>query len=119
MSQLLPSVVIVDDHELFRAGVRAELEGLVEVRSEAGGVEEAVAAIRAAKPDVVLLDVHLPDVSGLTVARRLVDGDAAPSVVLISSRDAGDYTEIVPATGALGFVPKAELSTEAISALLP
>ena len=56
--------MIVDDHELFRAGVRAELEGLVEVRAEAGAVEEAVAAILREKPDVVLLDVHMPGGGG-------------------------------------------------------
>ena len=66
-----PTVVIVDDHELFRAGVHAELEGLVDVRGEAGGVEEAVRLIEAERPDVVLLDVHMPGLDGFEVCRRL------------------------------------------------
>ena len=88
----------------------------------AGEAVDGASAVRAAaelKPDVVLLDVHLPDISGLTVARRLADGDGGPAVVLTSSRDASDYAEIIPASGALGFVAKAELSTEALTALLP
>ena len=71
MSAELPSVVIVDDHALFRAGVRAELEGLVEVRADAGTVEEAVAAILREKPDVVLLDVHMPGGGGVEVIRQV------------------------------------------------
>ena len=63
-------VVLVDDHALFRAGVRSELEGRVEVVGEAGTVEEAVALIESAKPDVVLLDVHMPDGGGVAVATR-------------------------------------------------
>ena len=65
-----PRVLIVDDHELFRAGVRAELEPLVEIVGEAGAVEEAVAAIAEHTPDVVLLDVHMPDGGGVEVIRR-------------------------------------------------
>ena len=56
-----PRVLIVDDHQLFRAGVRAELEPLLEIAGEAGSVEAAIAAIEARSPDVVLLDVHMPD----------------------------------------------------------
>ena len=66
----LPSVVIVDDHALFRAGVRAELEGLVDVAGDAGGVEEAARMILELKPDVVLLDVHMPGGGGVAVIRR-------------------------------------------------
>jgi DNA-binding NarL/FixJ family response regulator len=61
----LTRVVIVDDHALFRAGVRAELEGLVEVVGEAGSVDEAVSAIAEHQPDVVVLDVHMPAGGGL------------------------------------------------------
>lgn len=71
MTSQLPSVLIVDDHELFRAGVRVELESLVEIRAEAGAVEEAVVAILREKPDVVLLDVHMPGGGGVEVIRRV------------------------------------------------
>ena len=96
MSAELPSVVIVDDHELFRAGVRAELEGLVEVRADAGTVEEAVAAILREKPDVVLLDVHMPGGGGVEVIRQVgarAAGAALPRPVGLRrrrGRDRGD-----------------------------
>ena len=79
MSAERPSVVIVDDHALFRAGVRAELEGMVEVRAEAGSGPEAVAATLAEEPDVVLLDVHMPDGGGAEVIRRVAAGAARRS----------------------------------------
>ena len=66
-----PSVVIVDDHAIFRSGVRAELEDLVAVRGEAGSVEEAVRLITAERPDVVVLDVHMPAGGGVEVIRRV------------------------------------------------
>ena len=64
MSSSRPRVVLVDDHALFRSGVRSELGSSVEIVGEAGSVEEAVTLIRDADPDVVLLDVHLPDGGG-------------------------------------------------------
>ncbi len=60
-----PTVFLVDDHAMFRSGVRAELGGGVELVGEAGTVAEAIAGIRAARPSVVLLDVHMPDGGGL------------------------------------------------------
>ena len=63
-------MLIVDDHQLFRAGVRAELEPLLEIAGEASGVDEAVTAIEQHAPDVVLLDVHMPDGGGIEVIRR-------------------------------------------------
>src|SRR5437868_8979055 len=87
MSERLPSVVIVDDHELFRAGVRAELEGLVDVRSEAGTVEEAVAAVLRGKPDVVLLDVHMPGGGGVEVIRHVAHDRPAQRFLALSVSD--------------------------------
>ena len=66
-----PRVVIVDDHELFRAGVRAELEELVDIAGDADTVDEAVAGSRRSEPDVVLLDVHMPDGGGVEVIRQV------------------------------------------------
>ncbi len=77
---------------------------------------EALRAAAELKPEVVLLDVHLPDVSGLYLAQAL-SGDAA--VVLTSSRDASDFADRLSGSGACGFVPKAELSGDALDALLP
>ncbi len=67
----MTSVVIVDDHSLFRAGVRAELDGLVDVIGDASTVEDAVACIVELEPDVVLLDVHMPGGGGLEVIRQV------------------------------------------------
>ena len=66
-----PRVVVVDDHHLFRAGVRAELEGLVEIVGDAATVDLAVETIAATSPDVVLLDVHMPEGGGVEVIRRV------------------------------------------------
>jgi DNA-binding NarL/FixJ family response regulator len=95
-------VVLVDDHGLFRAGVRSELEGRVEVVGEAGTVEEAVALIEATKPDVVLLDVHMPDGGGVEVARRLPD----TCFLALSVSDAPEDVIAVIRAGARGYVTK-------------
>jgi DNA-binding NarL/FixJ family response regulator len=114
------TVLIVDDHPSFRGSARAilEAEGFVVV----GEAETGAAAVDAARrlhPDVVLLDVQLPDGSGFEVCSVLLRANgAAPEVVLVSSRDACDYGGLIVSCGACGFVPKAELSGEAVSALL-
>jgi DNA-binding NarL/FixJ family response regulator len=101
-----PSVVIVDDHEIFRSGVRAELEGLVDVRGEAGGVEEAVRLIEAERPDVVLLDVHMPGGGGAEVIRLLAERRPGQRFLALSvSDDPEDVIAIVRA-GARGYVTK-------------
>jgi DNA-binding NarL/FixJ family response regulator len=102
----LARVVIVDDHDLFRAGVRAELGALVVVVGEAGGVKEAVATIRSARPDVVLLDVHMPDGGGVEVIRRV--GEELPDVrfLALSVSDAAEDVIAVIRAGARGYVTK-------------
>jgi DNA-binding NarL/FixJ family response regulator len=96
-----PRVVIVDDHALFRAGVRAELEG-VDVVGEAGDVAGAVEAIRRLEPDVVLLDVHLPGGGGAEVVRQA----GGPRYLALSVSDApSDVIELIQA-GARGYVTK-------------
>ena len=113
------TVLIVDDHPSFRASARTLLESEgYEVVGEAENGADAVKAVQELQPDLVLLDVQLPDIDGFQVAeqlRRLVD---PPAVVLTSSRDRADYGPCINVCGACGFVPKADLSGAAIAALL-
>jgi DNA-binding NarL/FixJ family response regulator len=114
------TVLIVDDHPSFRFSARAllEAEGF-EVVGEAATAASALAMAGTLRPDVVLLDVQLPDGSGFDVCATLVASNGrAPEVVLVSSRDASDYGDLIAASGARGFVPKAELSGEAVAGLL-
>ena len=102
-----PRVLIVDDHQLFRAGVRAELEPLLEIAGEASGVEEAVTAIEQHAPDVVLLDVHMPNGGGIEVIRRTAAGNASPPCFLaLSVSDAAEDVIAVIRAGARGYVTK-------------
>ena len=113
------SVLIVDDHPSFRGTARALLEE--EGFEVVGEAENGTGALRAAKelrPDVVLLDVQLPDFDGFEVATRLTQNGSGPAVVLTSSRDFADFGKLVADSGAVGFVPKAELSGAALAALL-
>ena len=103
---MTPSVLIVDDHALFRAGVRSELEGLVEIVGEAGDVDGAVATIVSAAPDVVLLDVHLPGGGGVEILRRLAtEAPGAKCLALSVSDDPEDVIAVIRA-GARGYVTK-------------
>jgi DNA-binding NarL/FixJ family response regulator len=115
----VPTVLIVDDHPSFRASAQAilEAEGF-EVVGEAEDGESAIEAAQRLEPDVVLLDVQLPDMDGFEVTRRLTSNGRGPCVVLVSSRDASDFGPLVAGSGACGFVPKNELSGAAVSALL-
>jgi DNA-binding NarL/FixJ family response regulator len=112
-------VLIVDDHPGFRASARRMLEAEgFEVVAEAGSGAEALQAADAWSPELILLDVHLPDVQGFDVAERLTHNGSAPVVVLTSSRDASDFGPLVERSGARGFVPKSELSGEALRRIL-
>jgi DNA-binding NarL/FixJ family response regulator len=113
------TVLIVDDHPSFRATARALLESEgFDVVGEAATGAEALRQAAELRPDLVLLDVQLPDLSGFEVATRLDGAGSETAVVLVSSRDAADYGELIPACGARGFVPKGELSGATIRALL-
>jgi DNA-binding NarL/FixJ family response regulator len=114
-------VYLVDDHALFRAGVRAELDLLtddVDVVGEAGSVGEAVAGITHTKPDVVLLDVHMPDGGGAEVLRRI--RTELPDVVFLalSVSDAAEDVIAVIRAGARGYVTKTISSQELVTAVL-
>ncbi|MBK5307285.1 MAG: response regulator transcription factor [Frankiaceae bacterium] len=101
-----PRVVLVDDHRLFRSGVRAELGDAVDVVGEAETVQEAVALIRRTLPDVVLLDVHMPDGGGQAVLAG-VGGDAPSTRFLaLSVSDAAEDVIGVIRAGARGYVTK-------------
>jgi DNA-binding NarL/FixJ family response regulator len=115
----VPSVLIVDDHPTFRATAHAllEAEGF-EVVGEAEDGESALEAATRLQPDVVLLDVQLPDIDGFEVASRLTSNGSKAQVVLVSSRDGADFGPLVERSGAVGFIPKAELSGAAVSNLL-
>ena len=113
------TVLIVDDHPSFRATARAllEAEGF-DVLGEASDGRAAIEAAEELRPDIVLLDVQLPDQTGFDVASRLTGDGLCVGVILVSSRDGSDYGPLVEESGALGFVPKAELSGDRIAALI-
>jgi DNA-binding NarL/FixJ family response regulator len=102
----LPTVVIVDDHAIFRSGVRTELEGLVDVRADVGSVEEAVRTILTERPDVVLLDVHMPGGGGVEVIRRVVAENVAQRFLALSVSDTAEDVIAVVRAGARGYVTK-------------
>jgi DNA-binding NarL/FixJ family response regulator len=116
---MAPTVLIVDDHPTFRVTARLllESEGYLVV-GEAGDGGEAVMKAADLAPEVVLLDVQLPDTDGFAVAAQLTAGEDGPVVVLTSSRDGADFGPLIERSGARGFIPKAELSGERLRALV-
>jgi len=113
------SVVIVDDHESFRAQARSLLVSAgYDVIGEAADGEAGVVAAVELRPDIVLLDVQLPDITGLEVARRIHEAPDPPAIILISSREASDYGTGIDRSGAVGFISKAELSAGTLEAVL-
>jgi DNA-binding NarL/FixJ family response regulator len=101
-----PSVVIVDDHQLFRSGVRAELDGLVEVLGDAANVEDAVRCIVELAPDVVLLDVQMPGGGGVQVIRDVAKARPAQRFLALSVSDAAEDVIAIIRAGARGYVTK-------------
>jgi DNA-binding NarL/FixJ family response regulator len=112
-------VLVVDDHPSFRRCATALLttEGF-EVVGEAEDGASALAAAGELSPELVLLDVQLPDIDGFEVARRLLASDPELSIVLVSSRDESQYGALIEASGARGFVSKGELSGAELERLL-
>jgi DNA-binding NarL/FixJ family response regulator len=117
--QMARTVLIVDDHPSFRATARLLLEAdgyevVGEAETGHGGIRKA----GELGPDLVLLDVNLPDLDGFDVAARLTGDDRSPVVILVSSRDGRDFGPLVSRSGARGFISKADLSGDAIRDLV-
>jgi two-component system chemotaxis response regulator CheY len=113
------SIVIVDDHEAFRSSARRllEAEGFAVVGEAASG-RAALELVEELAPDLVLLDIQLPDLDGFAVAEELRHRGQQAKIVLTSSREAGDYGARIAESGAQGFVPKRMLSGAAIELLV-
>jgi len=112
-----PRVVIVDDHQLFRAGVRSELDGLVDIVGDAATVDAAVETIATAQPDVVLLDVHMPDGGGVEVIRRVAVAQPGVRFLALSVSDAAQDVIAVIRAGARGYVTKSISAAELADAV--
>jgi len=111
------TVLIVDDHAAFRSAARAVLEASgFEVVGDAGDGRSAVAAARSLGPAIVLLDVQLPDIDGFAVAERLGEIEPPPAIVLTSSRSVASYRRRLAERSDWSFIPKSELSGEAVAA---
>jgi DNA-binding NarL/FixJ family response regulator len=115
MSAQQPRVYLVDDHAMFRAGVRAELGALVDLVGEAGTVAEAVAGITRSQPDVVLLDVHMPNGGGLAVIAGV--GEARVRYLALSVSDAAEDVIAIIRAGARGYVTKTISAAELAAAV--
>ena len=115
----MQTILIVDDHAEFRIRTRAllEAEGYAVIGDAPDGVS-GIDAAHALWPDIVLLDIGLPDIDGFEVARQLRAHGRAPTIVLISTRPATEYGPQVMDSGAAGFIAKEDLSGSAIRALM-
>lgn len=113
------TVLVVDDHAGFRSRVRLllETEGY-EVVGEAGDGQSAIEEARRLLPDIVVLDIQLPDTDGFDVATAITQEGRPPAVVLTSSRDWSDSPELISGSGARGFLPKDQLNGQAIGELV-
>lgn len=115
----MQTILIIDDNAVFRRQARAVLEadGL-SVLGEAEDGTNGLALARRLRPDIVLLDIGLPDIEGFEVASALADDDRPPRVIFTSSRDAREYGPRLRGSRSVGFIPKDELSGAAVRALL-
>ncbi|MDQ1721213.1 MAG: hypothetical protein QOI26_947 [Pseudonocardiales bacterium] len=112
-----PTVVLVDDHAMFRAGVRAEIGAGLDIVGEAASVAEAIATIRHTAPDVVLLDVHLPDGGGPAVVAAVLPELPATKFLALSVSDAAEDVITVIRAGARGYVTKTISGAELTDAI--
>lgn len=112
-----PRVLIVDDHALFRAGVRAEVGRHLPVVGDVGTVDAAVEAIADLRPDVVLLDVHMPDGGGAEALRRSADHAASTRALALSVSDAPEDVIAIIRAGARGYVTKSIVAADLVDAV--
>ena len=111
--------LVVDDHPTFRKTARVLLKSAgFEVVGEAADGATAIEAFQSLRPDVVLLDLILPDIDGFEVAAALQRNGNPPVIVLTSSHDPRDFGKLIEESGARGFISKAELSPARLKALL-
>lgn len=117
--RMRPRIVIIDDDPSFLAAAREllEAEGF-EVVGEAVNGLDGVAVASELHPDIVLVDVKLPDIDGFEVAERVADEDSAPPVVLTSIRSAADFGSLIEASRARAFIMKADITGEALAGFL-
>ena len=118
MAQAPPRVVLVDDHQMFRSGVRSELGDRVTVVAEAADIAEAVAAIEQWSPDVVLLDVHLPSGTGREVIEAIDATDVKTHFLALSVSDAAEDVIDVVRAGARGYVTKTISADDLVDAIV-
>jgi len=112
-------VLVIDDHPGFRRTARRLLEGDgLEVVGEAGDAASGLAAARMLEPDIALVDIYLPDSDGFELTSRLAALAKPPAVILTSSREQSEFEDLVERSFARGFVPKHELSGDALEDLL-
>jgi len=112
-------ILIVDDHASFRRCTRALLESEgFDVVGEAADGESAVTLAAQLHPELVLLDIQLPDINGFAVAEQLLAGDPQLQIVLVSSRDRASYGPLIEQSGARGFLSKGDVSVVALERLL-
>jgi CheY-like chemotaxis protein len=116
--EVAQKILVVDDHDGFRARTRRLLERDRYRVVEAANGAQAIAQAIAERPDLVLLDVHLPDMNGFEVAAALRLAGGAARILLISTHPANDYAEQIAGSEADGFLDKADLSASAIAAML-
>ena len=112
-------IVLVDDHELVRAGFRLILSGQsdIEVVGEAGSAEDGLRLIRAQKPDVALIDVHMPGMSGIELTERVRRADLATHIIILTVVDDARFPRRLLQSGALGYLTKACPADELLTAV--
>jgi CheY-like chemotaxis protein len=118
MIPVMPEALIIDDSADFRGSARSLLEAEGFGVSEAETGAEGIESVRQRRPELVLLDIQLPDLDGFEVAERLAQLAHPPTVILISSRDGADYGSLVSSSPVRGFIPKSDLSRAAVRSML-